>query len=424
MPLPVGGANLATDADVTGEKKIDAAVSQPTLSSPVNASTVSDNTPTLVWNAVTDNNGPVTYRLEVDNESTFAAPLVVNQTGLSATSYTVPSSLADDTYYWRVTATDSLGNASPASDIWLFVLAADNTAPTVSLSSPNGGESFAGGSTQSIIWSATDTVGVTAINLSYSSDGGTSWTSIATGETNDGAYSWTVPSINSSQVLVKVEAEDAAGNVGFDASDGVFTISVITVVTVNAPAGVKAGEYFTVDIDILLVTDFDAADFNVVFDSAVLAIDDITPGVDITDGEINTTTIPVVQTFQVDANTVRILVNVTGTPGVTGSGYLSQIRFQAIGNAGDSSDIDLASSMSDNTGAAIPAAWEGDSINLLEHALGDTNGDGVLNASDLTLLERMVVGAIATTPEADINQDGVFNAQDITLMEILLVGGA
>ena len=77
--------------------------------------------------------------------------------------------------------------------------------------------------------------------------------------------------------------------------------------------------------------------------------------------------------------------------------------------------------MSDKNGNPIAAAWVGDSINLLQHALGDANGDGFLTASDLTLLERMVVGAIATTPEADINQDGVFNAQDITLMEILLV---
>jgi len=160
----------------------------------------------------------------------------------------------------------------------------------------------------------------------------------------------------------------------------------------------------------------------VVFDSAVLAIDNITPGADITNGVIDGTDIPVVQTNQIAPGTVRILVNVPGTPGVTGEGYLCQIRFHAVGAAGTSSTVNLENgSLSDKAGNPISATWVGDSINLLEHALGDANGDGFLTASDLTLLELMVVGAIPTTLEADINQDGVFNAQDITLMEILLV---
>ena len=136
-------------------------------------------------------------------------------------------------------------------------------------------------------------------------------------------------------------------------------------VSVDAPATVSSGEYFTADIDISQVTDFDAALFDVVFDSAVLAIDDITPGADITDGLIGGTTIPVAQTNQIAAGRVRILVNVPGTPGVTGEGYLCQIRFHAVGAGGTSSNIDLENgSLSDKDGAAIPATWTGATVQL------------------------------------------------------------
>ncbi|MBI2908917.1 MAG: hypothetical protein HYX92_14840 [Chloroflexi bacterium] len=219
--------NTSTNAAVTGEKKIDAAVTKPTLSSPGNATSTGDNTPTLTWNAVTDNNGPVTYRVEVDTENTFAAPTVADQAGLSVLTYTLPTAVANGTYYWMVVATDALGNQS-TSDIWSFVVSADSTAPTVTVNSPNGGESLTGGSSATITWNATDNVtaaSLLTIDLSYSTNGGSSWTSIATGESNDGAYIWTVPSINSSSVLVRVTATDAALNAGSDTSNAVFSIT-------------------------------------------------------------------------------------------------------------------------------------------------------------------------------------------------------
>jgi hypothetical protein len=62
--------------------------------------------------------------------------------------------------------------------------------PSVTVLSPNGGESFQQGSTQNITWNASDDVGVTAIDLDYSTDGGASWTVIAAGLGNTGSYAW------------------------------------------------------------------------------------------------------------------------------------------------------------------------------------------------------------------------------------------
>jgi hypothetical protein len=100
----------------------------------------------------------------------------------------------------------------------------DVTPPTVRVISPNGGEAWKVGETRSIKWTASDNVGVTRIDIFYSTDGGKSWKTIATGLSNTGSYNWVVPNTPSTNCLVRVDAYDAAGNKGSDASDKSFTI--------------------------------------------------------------------------------------------------------------------------------------------------------------------------------------------------------
>ena len=121
----------------------------------------------------------------------------------------------------------------------------DVTPPTVTVLSPNGGETLYGGTQDSIKWVATDDVGVSYVNIYYSTNGGSTYPNlIASGEPNDGVYVWTVPYRNSTTVRVKVIAYDAAANSGSDASDNNFNL-VIDVygpaVTVLKPNG---GEVF------------------------------------------------------------------------------------------------------------------------------------------------------------------------------------
>ncbi|MHC4717542.1 MAG: S8 family peptidase, partial [Planctomycetota bacterium] len=73
------------------------------------------------------------------------------------------------------------------------VAAPDTTPPTVTVNSPNGGEDWVVGSVHDITWSAGDDVGVSSVDLHYSSDGAASFVEIATGQANDGLYGWTVP---------------------------------------------------------------------------------------------------------------------------------------------------------------------------------------------------------------------------------------
>ncbi|MFC2018854.1 dockerin type I repeat-containing protein [Chloroflexota bacterium] len=54
--------------------------------------------------------------------------------------------------------------------------------------------------------------------------------------------------------------------------------------------------------------------------------------------------------------------------------------------------------------------------------LGDANGDGSINAQDITSVERIIVQLDTATPMADANQDGNINALDITKVERLVAG--
>jgi hypothetical protein len=51
---------------------------------------------------------------------------------------------------------------------------------------------------------------------------------------------------------------------------------------------------------------------------------------------------------------------------------------------------------------------------------GDANGDGVVNALDITKVERIIAGLDAETAGADANEDGEVNALDITMVEIII----
>ena len=89
---------------------------------------------------------------------------------------------------------------------------------------PNGGEVFAGGSTQSVSWSTDNTDGdPISVTLEYSLNNGLNYTTIASGLPGIGTYPWTVPSVNTNQALVRAFANDGT-SIATDTSDNTFTI--------------------------------------------------------------------------------------------------------------------------------------------------------------------------------------------------------
>lgn len=189
-------------------------------------------------------------------------------------------------------------------------------------------------------------------------------------------------------------------------------------VTVDAPdSELLEDSDFTVDIDISEVTDFDACNYDVTFDDAVLRLDDVTSGL------IGSTTVPVDLYNEIIPGTYRIIQNVPGLTGADGSGYLAVLHFHVVGSGGDSSTITLSNGMlSNNQAVEIDATWVGDTVTIASVVPGDANGDGVVNALDITKVERIIAGLDAETPGADANSDGSVNALDITKIEMTIAG--
>ncbi len=53
---------------------------------------------------------------------------------------------------------------------------------------------------------------------------------------------------------------------------------------------------------------------------------------------------------------------------------------------------------------------------------GDVNGDGIVDASDVTTLVDIILGKVAPTPGADINGDGTHDANDVTGLVSIILG--
>ena len=107
--------------------------STPSLTSPSNGATGVSLTPTFQWTA-SSGTSPITYTLQISTSSNFS-PLIFSTSGISTTSYTLPSGNLTNgiTYYWRVQATNSCGNSNFSSTYYFTTVAACNP-PSVTTS--------------------------------------------------------------------------------------------------------------------------------------------------------------------------------------------------------------------------------------------------------------------------------------------------
>ncbi len=119
---------------------------------------------------------------------------------------------------------------------WLIPEHCDFQSPVVSVVAPNGGEVWWPWMNVTIAWQASDNVGVTAIDLLLSRDGGVSFRdTLATGLANSGSFVWPVQGPASSDCLIEAVARDGAGHASSDQSDGLFTIISSSTDVAEAP---------------------------------------------------------------------------------------------------------------------------------------------------------------------------------------------
>jgi hypothetical protein len=143
--------------------------------------------------------------------------------------WTVPDNPSDKCLV-RVSEID--GEPSDVSnEVFTIVLPA-----SITITSPNGGESWEAGSARKITWSNAGTVG--DVKIEYSTDNGTNWTTIVVSTDNDGSYTWTVPDNPSDNCLVRITRIDGDEGIS-DVSDAAFSIvpSSSPFIAVHSPNG-------------------------------------------------------------------------------------------------------------------------------------------------------------------------------------------
>ena len=140
-----------------------------------------------------------------------------------------------------------------------------------------------------------------------------------------------------------------------------------TKVSVNAPERVDGD--FSVVIEIENAADLDSGQFNLAFDSDAVNV----TGVD--DGLIDDTVIPI-DNWAVDEDRIKVLFNLPGIDGVSGSGSLATIHFETIVPG------DCAMKLSDgllvnNMAEVIPASWDGVESVVPETATSTRTGTSI-----------------------------------------------
>jgi immune inhibitor A len=178
----------------------------------------------ITWLA-TDNVGvtSIDILLSTDGGATYPRTLASGETNDGVFSWQVdepPTTLARI----KVIAYDAAANSGEDESDGNFTIA-DGTPPSVTVTSPNGGEVWDIGTIYDVTWTANDDIGVVSVSIILSVDGGVTYTdTLATGEVNDGAYSWDITQAATTTARIKVIAYDGAGNDGEDTSDSDFEI--------------------------------------------------------------------------------------------------------------------------------------------------------------------------------------------------------
>ncbi len=123
------------------------------------------------------------------------------------------------TYYVMV---DAYGNNQEISSYTLSLSVTPVSSPWMTVSSPNGGESWQAGTSHTITWSSGNSPG-SYVDISLY-QGGSYTSSIASGTSNDGSYSWTIPSSQTagSDYSIVISSTTTAAS---DSSDAYFSIA-------------------------------------------------------------------------------------------------------------------------------------------------------------------------------------------------------
>jgi len=174
------------------------------------------------------NNVEIDYSLDGGGSWIVVVPAAANN---GSFNWAVPEASTDSALV-RVSEAGS-PDTSDVSDAFFTIV------PTgVTVNTPNGGESYFGGTTQTITWSSTGIVDF--VDLDYSLDDGVSWQSIAVAVANSGTFNWTVPNVTTNSARIRVTS--SSNSAVTDISDAIFSIFSTSVTLLAPTADTLAGD--------------------------------------------------------------------------------------------------------------------------------------------------------------------------------------
>jgi hypothetical protein len=160
------------------------------------------------WGLSVAGTSTVTYVDVKDSDASGSAEAIDVSDGTSVDS--------ENNTNWTFPSTSSGGPALIITEIY-----------TITLTSPNGGETVPLGESYAITW--TSSTNIDSVNVYFSDDNGRTYQIVATGEGNDGEYTWTVPETAITTGKIKVDGLKTGSIKAFDVSDSTFEIAVVEI---------------------------------------------------------------------------------------------------------------------------------------------------------------------------------------------------
>jgi M6 family metalloprotease-like protein len=154
------------------------------------------------------------------------APFSANQARTQINDSTNPSSFL----------TSGLPGGLSISNVGYYgdTISFDVAINTITVTSPNGGESWAALGTAAVTWMSTGTM--STVDILLTTDGGTTWTALAENTANDGTETVAVPLVASASCFVRVR--EGVSGVPYDESNASFSIVIPTSpIVVTSPNG-------------------------------------------------------------------------------------------------------------------------------------------------------------------------------------------
>lgn len=184
----------------------------------------------ITWTSTSVANAKIDY--STNGGSTWSAVVASTPAAGGTYSWSVPNTPTAQTLV-RISDVSNAGVSDVSNAVFSIV-----AVPSVTVTAPNGGETWIAGTTQNITWTSSL---ISNVAIEYSANNGSTWTTVtASTAASGGVFSWPVPNTPTSQALVRIS--DAAAHDTNDVSNAAFTITPPPSITLTSPNG---GESWT-----------------------------------------------------------------------------------------------------------------------------------------------------------------------------------